>query len=176
VNRASLSFCAARRTRSSAPDTPCPALCPERVLLAVFPLASPLPSTTSATGFPVLFGGFAGNTGLSDFPRSCISGLRPWPCLSGPLSVRPVGISPISLPADGRSWDLPVLAHGDSVHAQVLRPRGVHQQPAKALPAMLPSASLNDVGTPKPLISRLNSPACTYPCQRFTDALTNADA
>ena len=34
-------------------------------------------------------------------------------------------------------------------------------------PTMLPSASLNDVGTPKPLISRLNSPACAYPCQRF---------
>ena len=62
------------------------------------------------------------------------------------------------------------------MHAQVLRPRGVHQQLAKALPAMLPSASLNDVGTPKPLISRLNSPACTYPYQRFTDALTDANA
>jgi hypothetical protein len=45
-----------------------------------------------------------------------------------------------------------------------------------APPAMLPSASLNDVGTPKPLISRLNSPACTYPCQRFAHVLTDADA
>ena len=43
-------------------------------------------------------------------------------------------------------------------------------------PAMLPSASVNSVGTPELLISRLNSPACTYPCQRFADALTNADA
>jgi len=41
---------------------------------------------------------------------------------------------------------------------------------------MLPSANYNDVGTHETLISRLNSPACTYPCQRFTDALTNADA
>ena len=34
-------------------------------------------------------------------------------------------------------------------------------------PAVLPSASVNGVGTPKPLISRLNGRACTYPCQRF---------
>ena len=43
-------------------------------------------------------------------------------------------------------------------------------------PAMLPSASVNGVGTPEPLISRLNSPACTYPCQRFTDVLAGVDA
>jgi len=41
---------------------------------------------------------------------------------------------------------------------------------------MLPSANYNDVGTHGELISRLNSPACTYPYQRFTCALTNADA
>jgi hypothetical protein len=62
------------------------------------------------------------------------------------------------------------------MHAQVLRPRGVPRQLAITLPTMLPSASLNDVGTPKPLISQLNSLACTYPCQRFADALTNANA
>jgi hypothetical protein len=43
-------------------------------------------------------------------------------------------------------------------------------------PAMLPSGLFNGVGTPNSLISRLNSPACTYPCQRFADALTNAYA
>jgi hypothetical protein len=166
VNRASLSCCATRRTRSSALGAPGPALCPGRVLLAVFPLASPLPSTTSAATTVALFDGFAGNTGLSDFPRSCISGVRPQPSLSGPPHHH----------RDGRVRDLPVLAHGDSVHAQVLRPRGVHQQLAKALPAMLPSASFNDVSTPNTLISRLNSPACTYPCQRFAGALTNANA
>ena len=45
-----------------------------------------------------------------------------------------------------------------------------------APPAMLPSDLFNGVGTPNSLISRLNSPACTYPCQRFACALTNADA
>ncbi len=42
--------------------------------------------------------------------------------------------------------------------------------------AMLPSALRNGVGTPKALISRLNSPACTYPCQRFAAALTDNNA
>src|SRR5207244_9134771 len=124
VNRASLSCCATRRTRSSALGAPCPALRPGRVLLVVFPLASPLPSTTSAAGGPALFGGFAGNTGLSDFPRSCISGVRPRPFLSGPPHHH----------LGGQSRDLPVLAHGDSVHAQVLRPRGVPRQLAITLP------------------------------------------
>src|ERR1039458_6303037 len=75
VNRASLSCRAISRTRSSPLDTSVPALCPGRVGSSVFPLASPLSSTASAAGRPALFGGFAGTTGLSDFPRSCISGL-----------------------------------------------------------------------------------------------------
>ena len=33
-----------------------------------------------------------------------------------------------------------------------------------------------DVGTPNQTISRLNSPACTHPCQRFAAALTGANA
>ena len=41
---------------------------------------------------------------------------------------------------------------------------------------MLPSASVNDVGTLDSLISRLNSPACTYPFQRFASVLTDKDA
>ncbi len=45
-----------------------------------------------------------------------------------------------------------------------------------APPMMLPSASVNSVGTPVSLISRLNSPACTYPCQRFAGALADDDA
>ena len=166
VNRASLSSDAIRRTRSSALGALSPALSPGRVLLAAFPLARSLPSTTSATASAVLFGGFAGNTDLSDFRRSCISGLRPWPSLSGPSPDH----------RDGRSLDLPVLAHGDSAHAQVLRPRRVRKGLAIAPPAMLPSASCNGVSTPTILISRLNSPAYAYPCQRFATALTDSDA
>jgi hypothetical protein len=45
-----------------------------------------------------------------------------------------------------------------------------------ALPAMLPSGLVNGVGTPNSLISRFNSPACTYPFQRFASVLTDADA
>ena len=88
--------------------TPCPALSPGRVALAAFPLAGPLPSTTSAA-LPGLFGGFAGTTGLSDFPRSCITAYG----LGLPDAARPTS-------ASGRAGDLPVLAHGDSVHARGL--------------------------------------------------------
>jgi len=97
VNRNPLSFSAARRTRPSAFDTPCPAQCPGRVLLAVFPLARPLPSTASAPDRSGLFDDFAGTMGLSDFPRSCISDLRQLPSPSGPSTPRPVGTMPISL-------------------------------------------------------------------------------
>ena len=44
------------------------------------------------------------------------------------------------------------------------------------LPAVLPSARTHGVGTPDVDISRLNSPACAYPCQRFACALTDACA
>ena len=43
-------------------------------------------------------------------------------------------------------------------------------------PTMLPSGLYDGVGTPNTLISRLNSPACAYPCQRFACALTDACA
>jgi hypothetical protein len=56
------------------------------------------------------------------------------------------------------------------------RPRGALRQLAITLPEVLPSAFRDNVGTPMPLISRLTSPACTCPCQRFADALTNANA
>ena len=53
---------------------PDPALRPAGVLLAVFPLADPLPSPASATAPTALFGRFAATTGPSDFPRSFIPG------------------------------------------------------------------------------------------------------
>jgi len=41
---------------------------------------------------------------------------------------------------------------------------------------VLPSASVDSVGTPNSVITRLNSPACTCPSRRFAGALTNTDA
>jgi hypothetical protein len=41
---------------------------------------------------------------------------------------------------------------------------------------MLPSAYSESVGTPNQAISRLNSPACVYPCQRFAAPSRNANA
>src|SRR5439155_23226900 len=63
---------------SSALDAPS-RLCVRGALhLSEFPLASPLPSTASATGRPALFGGFSGTTELSDFPRPFTIGVCPW--------------------------------------------------------------------------------------------------
>ena len=87
MNRTSLSFRATWRTRSRSLDTPSPALRPGRVSLAVFPSGRPLPSTASAPGSPGLFGSFAGSTGLSDFPWSCIKGLPPQRSPHGPPSA-----------------------------------------------------------------------------------------
>ena len=110
VNRASLSFCAAWRTRSSPFDTSGPALCPGRVVLSVFPLAERLPSPASATADAALFGRLVGTMRPSDFPCPFTSGVPPKRSLSGLARDQRVG----------RAWDLPVLAHGGSVHALVL--------------------------------------------------------
>ena len=80
---------ATSRTRSSSRDTPIPALCPGRVSPSVFPLAGPLSSPASAAA--ALFGGFAGTTGPSDFPRSVIQAYRHWRSLSGPPGDHPTG-------------------------------------------------------------------------------------
>ena len=116
MNRTSLSFRATWRTRSRSLDTPSPALRPGRVSLAVFPSGRPLPSTTSAPGRPGLFGSFAGSTGLSDFPWSCIKGLPPQRSPHGPTSARSATPRTIqdgaSSTTSGRPRDLPVLAHG----------------------------------------------------------------
>jgi hypothetical protein len=45
-----------------------------------------------------------------------------------------------------------------------------------ALLVVLPSAHVDDVGTPIDVISRLIVPACAYPGQRFAVALASADA
>jgi len=44
------------------------------------------------------------------------------------------------------------------------------------LPTVLPSAHFDSVGTPEPLISRLNSPAYACPCQCFATALADGHA
>src|SRR5213593_4522040 len=105
VNRASLSRTATCRTRSSALDTPDPALRPGRGLLAVFPSARPLSSPASAA--MALFGGLAGTTGRSDCLCPFIPGVPPKRSLSGPPADQ----------ADGRARALPVLAHEGSAHA-----------------------------------------------------------
>ena len=70
----------------------------------------------------------------------------------------------------------PVLAHEGSVHALVLRPRGVRRRLAHNATDSVAFRSFDNVGTPNSLISRLNSPAYTCPCQRFATPSRNVDA
>ena len=65
---------AAFRTRSSAWDT-LSRICARRVRCwPVFPLVPALGSTTSAAGFPALFGGFFATMTESDFSSPCVTG------------------------------------------------------------------------------------------------------
>src|SRR5229473_2904778 len=78
VNRTSLSLLATSRTRSSALSAPTRPCVRGAFCWLGFPLANPLPSIPSAADGPALFGDFAGTTGLSDCPWSCITGVCPW--------------------------------------------------------------------------------------------------
>jgi hypothetical protein len=120
----------------------------------MFPLTDRLPSTTSATPPWALFGSFTGTTRPSDFSRSCITGLRPWPSPHDP-----------PLHHDRR---MTVRSPG-SQHEEITRmlgfsdPAGSADGSRKTPPTMLPSAEPQHVGTPRLPISRLNSPACAHP-------------
>jgi len=70
---------------------------------------------------------------------------------------------------------LPGPAHDVSVHARGLRPRQVRVRLAVAACPLLPSACSERVGTQVGHFGALY-PACTFPCQRFTDPVTKACA
>jgi hypothetical protein len=62
------------------------------------------------------------------------------------------------------------------VHAQVLRPRGVRWRLAHSAVRDVAFRWTDSVGTPDLLITRLDSPACTCPCERFAAPLRVANA
>ena len=103
-----------RRTRSSTLDAPVPALCPGRVVLAAFPSRCPLPSTISAA-----------TQRLVRRLRRYYEAVRLPTTVHLGRAALAFPKRPAPFPVGGQSWDLPVLAHEDSAHAQVLRPRGV---------------------------------------------------
>ena len=129
----------------------------------MFPLAGPLSSPASAAA--ALFGGFAGTTGPSDFPRSFISGLPPWRSLSGPPGDHPTGERGISrfsrLEVPCMPWFFDRAGPTSDSHNAADRV------------AFQPELRCRH---PEPLISRLNSPAYTCPCQRFACTLAGTDA
>ena len=166
MNRASLSICATRRTRSSSLGTLSSALSPRRDSLAVFSLTGALPSAASATPPKALFDSFTGTTGPSDFPRSSITGLRPQPSPHDPPlhHSRRVTVGP------------PGSQHEELRTCRVLRPRRVPRQLAITLSTTWPSATGESVGTPNCAVSRFNSPACTTPTDASPPPSRAADA
>ena len=72
---------------------------------------------------------------------------------------------------DGQAWDLPVLADRDSLHAKVLTPPGPPTARADDAAGDVAFRSFGQRRHPETLISRLHSPACRYPDQRFAAVL-----
>ena len=114
-----------------------------------------------------MFGGFDGTTGPSDFPRSCIEGLPPQRSPRDPTERRYATPRTIQ---DGGS-PTPAGDRGISLFSRMETPcvpgftdragslGGSRITPSRAWP----SAWCDSVGTPNSHISRLNSPAHTYP-------------
>ena len=92
------------------------------------------------------------------------------PCILG------YGVPPfLSDPAHdcGMAWRPPRSRCRAYVRAWVLRHRGIPAPLAIAVGRMLPSALSDDLGIPNDVLSMLNSPARTRPCQRLTPALAD---
>jgi hypothetical protein len=164
---------AACRPRSSARDRaarPCvrPLLCGP-----TWPLPSSLPSTTSAAaagaGLCCLAPGSLGAGAalvLWHGPTPCVRASRacPWGAPRGPCGD-----------GHGPPPGLPGPAHEVSVHARGLRPRQGRGRLAQAACPLWPAACAERVGTQIGHCGALY-PACTFPCQRCTDAVTAARA
>ena len=151
---------AASRTRDARNDTPIRLCVRDMAPRRPFPLAAPLPSTDSA-GCRPLFARFLGTMRASDFPASCVSGVRgvPFPDRSAdPSAADDVGTSRFpceEFPRMRRVFDCAGSAGGSPC----------------ALPAVWPSASDNSVGIPEDLISQLDGwPACA-PVNASAEAL-----
>jgi hypothetical protein len=135
------------------------AFCP-----SMFPLARPLPSTASAAGRPTLFGSFVGTTGLSDFPWSCIAGVRPSALPARPAA--PPAASGLGTSRFSRGKVPYVLRVCDRAGP----PKGSRYRPW----VVLPSASDNGVDAPEWLFSRLNTEPIRAPVNASQPALRSS--
>ena len=119
---------------------------------SVFPSVGRLPSTASADGsVPVVVRRLLGTTRPSDFPRACMSGVRSCDLPRPTRRTIAAGARGISrFPCEEFPRMLRVSDCAGSEGGSPMTP-----------PSVLPSASLNGVGTPEDLISQLDGwPAC----------------
>ncbi len=148
MNRAFRSFCAASRTPWSPIDAVLRLCVRATAISPAFPLVGPLPSTASADDKgSSLFGSFSGTMGPSDFSSGCLSDLWLLAFSDRPIAPSAVGAGGISqflckeFPRMHRVFD-----SAGSEHGSRLTPCPI-----------LPSAQVNNIGTPEDLISELNS-------------------
>src|SRR4029453_15547220 len=164
---------AAWRTRSSARDRAARHCVRPLVCWPELPLASSLPSTTSAVAAWACW--FCIAPGSRCSVASLVLWNCPTPCIRASWSC-PCG-SPCGPCCDrqGQTQSLPSPAHDVSVHARGLRPRQVRVRLAMVACPLLPSACSERVGTQ---LGHFGAPysAGTFPCQRFTDPVTEARA
>ena len=179
MNRSFLSVRAFWRTRSSTLGAPCPAPCPGAFCWPRFPWPASFPPPPPhprkrgcSAASQVLRGRLTSRGRASGDYRLSVP----------PATRRPADMPPREPQGTGhrrqaRATTGSPRSRGWSFHACLgsLTARGPTTARANA-PADVAFRLHNSVSTPRPWISRLNSPAYVYPCQRFADALTNANA
>ena len=125
------------------------------------------PSTASAAASAALFGGFDGTTGPSDFPRSCIEGLPPQRSPRDPnrrRSTTPRTIQDGASPTPAGDRGISLFSRMETPCVPGFTDRAGSLDGSRITPSRAwPSAWCDSVGTPNSHISRLNSPAHTYP-------------
>ncbi len=146
-----------------------PARCPGLVLLYGFPLVRPLSSTPSAVrdASRVLFEGFSGTMGLSDFPPPYIAVVL--------LRFTARTPAPFSLSGASRR-DLPVPARETCIRARGLRPRGVGPGARDSAPGPCCLPLDARASAPRSWLFAAQYPCPHTPCQRFADALRSTRA
>src|SRR5919204_1200921 len=165
---------AAWRTRSSARDRAARHCVRTLFCCPELPLASSLPSTTSAVAaWACLF--FIAHESLCSV-ASWVLWNCPTPCIRASWSC-PYG-SPCGPCCDGQgqTQGLPSPAHDVSVHARGLRPRQGRVRLALVAYPLWPSACSERVGTQDSPDCGAPYPAGTFPCHRFTSPVTEACA
>ena len=127
----------------------------------------PLPSIDSATSKPVLFADFIGTTSECDFSSSYIIGFGSSPSRCGPSAHTATG---------GQAGELPGPVQRVSVHARFYDHAAGRPHACNGARRRTAFRYTDRVGTRNKFSFAAPWLACTYPCRRFADILTDVCA